>query len=176
MSRASDLSRFGLDEGEAAALGADGATRVRTFRMIVVLSQQLRTLMDQLLREEGLTTQQAALITIIDTIGRPSLSQAAAMFGTTHQNTKQIARALERKGLIRIVPDEHDGRVRRLLTTESSRAIWERRSGSDQQRVLEWFSVLGADDARTLFSLLLRLEVHIQAALAAGGRSGRRSC
>jgi DNA-binding MarR family transcriptional regulator len=128
--------------------------------------------MDQLLREDGVTTQQAALITIVDAIGSPSLSQAASVFGTTHQNTRQIATALERKGLLRIVADEHDRRVRRLVTTAKSREIWERRSNADQQRVLEWFSSLGEDEARTLFELLLRLETRVQAALLGDGRAG----
>jgi hypothetical protein len=34
----------GVDRPLLEALGADGATRIRTFRLIVVLSQQLRTL------------------------------------------------------------------------------------------------------------------------------------
>ena len=54
MSRPAITETFGLGEDEAAALGADGATRIRTFRLIVVLAQELRTLMDQLLRPDGL--------------------------------------------------------------------------------------------------------------------------
>jgi hypothetical protein len=37
--------------------------------------------MDQLLRADGLTTQQAALITVVDLLGTRSLSQAAAALG-----------------------------------------------------------------------------------------------
>jgi DNA-binding MarR family transcriptional regulator len=159
------MSTLGLSEHEAEALGPDDATRIRTFRLIVLLAQQLRTLMDQALRAEGLTTQQAALLTIVDAIGRPSLSEVAAAFGTTHQNAKQIAVALERKGLLRIVVDDEDRRVRRLVTTEKNRAVWLRRSATDQQRVLEWFSGLAEDEARTLFELLLRLEGGVQTAL-----------
>jgi protein-S-isoprenylcysteine O-methyltransferase Ste14 len=46
------------------------------------------------------TTQQAALITVVDAIGTPSLSQVASALSTTHQNAKQIAAALERKGFM----------------------------------------------------------------------------
>src|SRR5258708_7257847 len=80
------MSKRGLADEEAARLGSDGATRVRIFRLIVVLAQELRTLMDQRLRPDGLTTQQAALINVVEALGTPSLSQAAAALGTTHQN------------------------------------------------------------------------------------------
>ena len=96
---------LGLSDEDAARLGEDGAVRVRTFRLIVVVAQELRTLMDQLLRADGLTTQQAAIITVVDMFGTPSLSQAATALGTTHQNARQLADALERKGFLRISTD-----------------------------------------------------------------------
>jgi DNA-binding MarR family transcriptional regulator len=156
---------LGLDEAEAAHLGPDHATRIRTFRLIVLLAQELRTLMDQILRADGLTTQQAALITVVEAIGAPSLSQAATALGTTHQNAKQIATALERKGFLRIDPDETDRRVRRLVTTARSRSYWKRRSPADHERVLGWFADLSEREAETLFELLLRVERTTRAAL-----------
>ena len=76
--------------------------------------------MDQLLREDRLTTQQAALMTIVDALGQPSMKQAAAALGTTHQNIKQLASSLARKGFIRFLDDPTDARVRRLATTAKS--------------------------------------------------------
>jgi DNA-binding MarR family transcriptional regulator len=140
------------------ALGDDAATRIRTLRLILLLAQELGTLMDQQLREDGLTTQQAVLITIIDTLGEPSIKQAAAALGTTHQNIRQLAASLERKGFIRITPDDTDARVRRLATTPKSHSTWQRRSAADQQQVLEWFSELSRQSCRS---------AHISARLAA---------
>ena len=171
MSSTPGFNTLGLDEDEAALLGSDAATRIRTFRLIVLLAQELRTLMDQLLRADGLTTQQAALITVVEAIGAPSLSQAAAALGTTHQNAKQIATALERKGFLRIDPDEGDRRVRRLVTTAKSRSYWKRRSPSDYEHVLEWFAGLSEREAETLLELLLRVERTARGALDAEGRS-----
>lgn len=152
---------LGLPRDEADALGEDSAVRVRTFRLIVVLAQRLRTLMDQRLRADGLTTQQAALTTIVDAIGEPTLSQAAAALGTTHQNARQLATALQRKGMLVIEPDPTDGRVKRLRTTMDSREYWQQRSTDDQRYVLEWFAGLSAPEARTLFELLLRLHERV---------------
>jgi DNA-binding MarR family transcriptional regulator len=155
-------SGLGLSEDEAAQLGADGAIRIRSFRLIVLLAQELRTLMDQRLRPDGLTTQQAALISVVEAIGTPSLAQAAAAFGTSHQNLKQIADALGRKGFLRITRDKNDARIRRLSTTPKSRRHWQQRSLADQQAVLEWFATLSPRDAQTLFRLLLRLEHNVR--------------
>ena len=165
MSSGYDALRVNHDE--AALLGEDGATRIATFRLIVLVAQQLRTLMDQLLREDGLTTQQAALTSVVDALGAPSLSETAHALGTTHQNAKQIAAALERKGFLRIAADKRDARVRRLRTTAKSRRHWNRRSPDDQQQVLDWFEDLNADEAKTLFELLLRVERRARLALHA---------
>ena len=160
------LETLGLKDDEAGALGADGATRVRTFRLLILLGQELRTLMDQRLRPDGLTTQQAALITIVDLLDDPSISLAASAMGTTHQNVKQLATALERKGFLRIAADRTDGRVKRLRTTARSRRYWEGRSSSDQAHVLEWFAGLSESEAATLFGLLRKLEDGVREALA----------
>lgn len=154
---------MGLGPAEAAALGADAAVRIRTFRLIIVLAQQLRTLMDQRLRADGLTTQQAALITVVDALGEePKLSEVAAGLGSTHQNAKQLAAALQRKGFVEFVPDPADRRVRRVRTTERSRAYWAQRTPEDQRYVLEWFAGLSAEDARTLFALLERVQHQVR--------------
>ena len=154
---------MGLGEAEVAALGEGDATRVRTFRLILVVAQTMRTMMDDLLRADRLTTQQAALISVAEALSGPSLSRAAAALGTTRQNVKQVARALERKGFLRVVPDEDDARVRRLVVTERSREHWRGRSGEDQRTVAGWFSALSDDEAETLFELLSRLDAGVRA-------------
>jgi DNA-binding MarR family transcriptional regulator len=153
---------MGLTAAEAAGLGEDAATRIRTFRLIIVLAQELRGRMDELLREDDLTTQQAALLTVIDAFGEPSIGQAAGALGTTHQNVRQLANALERKGFVRIAADPADRRIRRLATTPHSDATWQRRSHADQHRVLEWFGMLTAGEAHDLFRLLLKAQASVR--------------
>jgi len=153
---------MGLTAADAAGLGEDAATRIRTFRLIIVLAQELRIRMDQLLREDDLTTQQAALLTVIDALNEPSIGQAAEALGTTHQNLRQLADALERKGFVRIAADPADRRIRRLATTPQSDATWQRRSHADQRRVLEWFGKLTAVEAQDLFQLLLKTQASIR--------------
>jgi DNA-binding MarR family transcriptional regulator len=166
MSSQPHRNSLGLSDEDAARLGEDGAVRVRTFRLIVIVAQELRTLMDQLLRADGLTTQQAAMITVVDLLGAPSLSQAATALGTTHQNARQLADALERKGFLHISTDGADARVRRLSTTAKSESYWRHRSAADQQQVLDWFGDLTPAEATTLFELLAKLERRARAALS----------
>jgi DNA-binding MarR family transcriptional regulator len=159
---------MGLTAADAAGLGEDAATRIRTFRLIIVLAQELRTRMDHLLREDGLTTQQAALLTVIDALSEPSIGQAAEAVGTTHQNIRQLADALERKGFVRIGTDPADRRIRRLATTPHSDATWQRRSHADQREVLEWFGKLTAAEAQDLFRLLLKAQTSVRAVVTDG--------
>ena len=157
---------LGLPEEDAARLGEDGAVRVRTFRLIILVAQELRTLMDTLLRTAGGPPQQAAMITVVDLLGTPSLSQAATAFGTTHQNARQLADALERKGFLQISTDDADARVRRLSTTAKSTSYWRDRSAADQQQVLDWFGDLTPAEAQTLFELLAKVEHSARSALS----------
>lgn len=151
----SDVDRtLGLSADAERALGADAAVRLRTFRLLIVLANELRSLMDGWLAEDGLTTQQAALLTVIKALGSPSFSEAAASLATSHQNVKQIAAALERKGFVRIVPDEADGRVRRLTTTRKNDRFWASRNPDNHASVLELFADLSPAEAKELFRLL----------------------
>jgi DNA-binding MarR family transcriptional regulator len=152
---------MGLPPGEAERLGPDRATRVRTFRLVITLAQRMRTAMDQRLRPDGLTTQQAALISTVDALGTPSLSEVSRHLGTTHQNARQIADALERKGFVRITVDPGDARVRRLATTERNREYWQGRSAADQDHVVEWFDGLSPAEMKTLFALLHRINQNL---------------
>ena len=102
-----------LSDSEAATAGKT-ADAVRNFRLILFCGQRLRTLLDERLREAGLTTQQGVMLSIVRTSALPSLGEVAMAMATSHQNAKQIASVLERKGLLEIVPDKSDRRTRRL--------------------------------------------------------------
>jgi DNA-binding MarR family transcriptional regulator len=83
---------------------------VRAFRTVLALAQRLRYTMDERLRADGLTTQQAALLTVVTAAGQPSLAEAAAALGSTHQNVAQIVAALVRKEMLQVEPDPADRR------------------------------------------------------------------
>jgi len=115
---------------------------VRAFRLTLLLAQRLRSLMDDRLRPDGLTTQQAALLTAVIALDGPSQSQAAAALGTTHQNAAQLVASLERKGFLRVERDPGDARRKRLVATEANFRYWRERDAGDQAAVMRWFDAL----------------------------------
>lgn len=149
-----------LQATELEAAGS-AAGAVRCFRLISLTSQKLRTLFDQRLREEGLTTQQGVLLTIVRTSENATLSQIAEAMGTSHQNVKQVARALERKGFVRFAPHARDKRATCVLATEAGRKGWAHRDKADFAAVAEWFSVLSRAEQDAMAKMLTKLAKHL---------------
>ncbi|GII31852.1 MarR family winged helix-turn-helix transcriptional regulator [Planotetraspora mira] len=137
---------------------------VHAFRGVLALAQRLRYLMDDRLRGDGLTTQQAALLTVVDALGEPSLKEAAAVLGSTHQNVAQLVASLERKGMLQIATDPADRRRRRLVTTAANTEYWRERNIGDHAAVATWFSGLSSDELETLCGLLDRVLADVKQA------------
>jgi len=136
-------------------IGADSelAPSVRAFRTTLMLAQKLRYAMDERLRTDGLTTQQAALITVVTAMGKPSLAEAAAALGSTHQNVAQIVAALVRKELLLVEPDPADRRRKLLSATNNSAAYWRERDAGDYAAVADWFAGLTPAEVETFCEL-----------------------
>lgn len=141
---------------------------VRIFRLILLLAQQLRYLMDQRLAHDGLTTQQAMLLAALDLLGgAPRLGEAAAALAMSHQNVKQLAAVLERKAFLEILVDPDDQRARRLRATSKSRRYWRRRDAHDYQAIASSMAAMPAAELAELAELLTRLTLGVNAAYRA---------
>jgi DNA-binding MarR family transcriptional regulator len=147
---------FQLDADERLAAGA-AAEAVENFRLILFCSLRLRQMLDRRLRSAGLTSRQGLLLTIVRSNDRPTLGEVAAAMSTTHQNAKQIASSLARKGMIKIVSDPKDLRTRRLVATVTGRRGWQGRNAGDFDAIGSWFSALSRREQKILRSLLGRL-------------------
>jgi DNA-binding MarR family transcriptional regulator len=147
---------FELDADELLAAGA-AADAVGSFRLILFCSLRLRQSLDQRLRSSGLTSRQGLLLTIVRSKDSPTLGEAASAMSTTHQNVKQIASSLVRKGMIKIVPDRKDLRTRRLVATAAGRRGWHDRNADDFDAIGGWFSTLSRAEQKMLRTLLRRL-------------------
>lgn len=130
---------------------------VRAFRTTLALAQKLRYAMDQRLREDDLTTQQAALITVVKAAGTPSMAEAAAALGSTHQNVAQIVAVLVRKELLEVVADPADRRRKLLAATDSGAAYWRDRDEADFAAVADWFGELSTEEVETFCALADRV-------------------
>jgi DNA-binding MarR family transcriptional regulator len=88
---------------------------------VFVVAQHLDRLGDVVLAPLGLTTKQWLLLAVVQTgfAGRrPTLTEAAALYGSSRQNVKAIAAGLEGAGYLRIVRDPADRRALRLVVTD----------------------------------------------------------
>ncbi|HET6987787.1 MAG TPA: MarR family transcriptional regulator [Kribbella sp.] len=137
--------------------GSELAPSIRAFRTTLMLAQKLRYEMDERLRADGLTTQQAALITVVKAMGKPSLAEAAAALGSTHQNVAQIVAALQRKELLQVEPDPADRRRKLLSATNRSVEYWRKRDAGDFAAIADWFADLTPAELKTFCDLADRV-------------------
>ena len=153
MSIANSWLDLGLD-----ALPAERAQRVRLFRLLLVSAAQLRTALDRELAPTGITSQQGTLLQLVEAQAKPpTISDVARALDMTHQNLKQIALALQRKGFLEIVVDPLDRRARRLQLTPHHHRFWKHRNPSDFAAVESWTAGLSDDEIESAVNLLLKL-------------------
>lgn len=93
---------------------------------LFMVSNQLQTLLDREFEPQGMTAKQWFLSVIIGGAfdEPPTLGEAAAAMGSTHQNVKQVALKLKEKGYLEIANDAADGRAVRLRLTQKSEEFW----------------------------------------------------
>lgn len=122
--------------------------RAELFGTVFVLVQNLSRRVDVALRPLGLTSRQWLLLAVLrrNFPGRsPSLTEAAAAYGSSRQNVKRIAEQLARRGYLELVADPADRRPTRLRLTERG-ALLDPGEPGRVEFLLE--SMAGLDDAQ----------------------------
>ncbi len=128
-------------------------------RAVIVLASQLRARIDRQLAGDGLTSQQAAVMSIVRAVGRPSFREVSHTLGTSPQNVRQLVDVLVRKRFARVVSDPSDRRVKRLVATAKNERYWSARDDSDHAELLTLLDDLDTLEVeRTVESLLRVLE------------------
>jgi DNA-binding MarR family transcriptional regulator len=141
--------------------------REELFGRVFVLFQQLTRRVDEVLAPLGLTSRQWLLLVVL-VRGfpgvAPTLSEAAAVFGTSRQNVKQIAGQLAARGYLTLDADPADARATRLVLTDRVAEFDEPSALAEQQAVLdELFACFSADEIATLEALVRRWVEHLGA-------------
>lgn len=132
---------------------------VVSFRILLIVAQQLRYLFDRRLEQDGLTTAQAMVLSVIEACEEPpSYSTISQITATSHQNVAKIVENLERKGFVVVTVDGHDRRMKRVTVTDSSRQYWAMRDRSDFEAVRTMFGSLGDEDLALLRGQLETLQ------------------
>lgn len=98
------------------------------FGATMLVANKLNTLMDREMSQFDMTTKQWFLVAIIENLfdNPPTINEVAKAMGYSHQNIKQIALNLEKKGFLVMEKDKKDGRATRLKLTEKNYLFWEK--------------------------------------------------
>ena len=77
------------------------------FNRIFCLGNRMQYVVDTKLQDDGLTAKQFLMIAAIDKLfaAPPSLGEVADVLNTSHQNARQLANQLCKKGFMKIVKD-----------------------------------------------------------------------
>lgn len=95
------------------------------FTKIFLLSLKMENIGNKTLKKDQLTIKQFLLIASIEFFEYPpSIKEVSNMVSTSHQNVKEIADRLEKRGFIKLVRDEKDKRILRLKTTDKNAQYW----------------------------------------------------
>jgi len=82
----------------------------------------------------------------------------ADALSTTHQNVKQIASSMERRGFMVLERDEKNKRIIRLKVTERCHALFKKREENDVKAMLSLFENLTDDELKALFNAIAKME------------------
>jgi DNA-binding MarR family transcriptional regulator len=110
------------------------------FTKIFLLSLRLENIGNKTLKKDQLSIKQFLLIAAIESFDEPpSIKEVANMVSTSHQNVKEIADRLEKRGFIKIERDEKDKRILRLKTTEKNTRYWASRLEEHEDVIFAMF-------------------------------------
>jgi len=130
-----------------------------SFGYLFLLSRRFEYVTDQVLKRDGLTTKQL-LVLIVVTKGfdkLPSVSEVANVLSTSHQNVKQIAKQLEKRGFIKLVRDEEDRRKWLLTVTKQSQEYWDSKTEEHSAAMLSLFHALTPREVEHFYRLIRKL-------------------
>ena len=90
------------------------------FGSVLVIANRMDTLLERKLKEFEVTSKQWLLTAVLaNSFDKPpTIKEVAREMGSSHQNVKQVALKLERKGLLIFEKDKKDARVTRLQLTD----------------------------------------------------------
>jgi len=132
------------------------------FGMLLSVSNRLQTVGDLTLQD--LTIKQWFVIKCIKRFypEKPTLSQTALLVGSSRQNVKQIVIKLEEKGFIRILQDEKDRRILRLVLNDEKNEYWESIKNEQELYLKEFFKTISIEEKEKTHELLLKLDKNLR--------------
>jgi DNA-binding MarR family transcriptional regulator len=135
---------------------------IESFALLFLLSHRFEYVADSELRRDDLTTKQfLALVAIEKAYDHPpSIKEVADVLSTTHQNVKQIAVQLQKKGFVTIEKDAQDKRKLILQVTHKNREYWDSAAQRHEQIISALFGCLNDGEIGQFHELVSKLIVN----------------
>lgn len=137
--------------------------KVDMFAYFFLITQRMQYVTDQVFQRDGLTTKQWLVSLAIEQGFEypPSLSEVADMLSSSHQNIRQIANKLEKKGFLEYSKDPEDRRVLRLRLTYKSKEYFESKSDEHLGYVLDIFNGFSDEKIADFHDHIMNLYKHL---------------
>jgi DNA-binding MarR family transcriptional regulator len=128
--------------------------------MVFLVEQRWRYVIEKELEPDGITTKQWLMLIVIASGFKhpPSIQEVADAMSTTHQNVKQIAASMERRGFMALERDAENKRIIRLKVTEKCHELFRMREENDAKAMLSLFENLTNDEVKALFNIIAKME------------------
>ncbi|MCL2818313.1 MAG: MarR family winged helix-turn-helix transcriptional regulator [Actinomycetia bacterium] len=133
------------------------------FGSIFVLSNKLQALGDKV--SDYMSIKQWLLIAAITKSGKESvsMSEAAALTGTSYQNVKKLAVILQEQGFLKMQRDPSDARVVSISLTSQCREYFSRREGIERDFLQSLFEGIDEKTVAQLYEGIRSLNENVLA-------------
>jgi DNA-binding MarR family transcriptional regulator len=128
--------------------------------MVFMVEQRWRYFIDKDLEPDNITMKQWLMLIVIAAGFKspPSIQEVAEAMSTTHQNVKQVAASMERRGFMTLERDPGNKRIIRLKITERCKELFQRRNAEDEKTIASMFDNLTDEEMKALFSIIAKME------------------
>ena len=128
--------------------------------MVFMVEQRWRYFIDKEMEPDNITMKQWLMLIVIASAFKspPSIQEVADAMSTTHQNVKQIAASLERRGFMTLERDPDNRRIIRLKVTDRCFALFQKRNEQDTKTVAGMFENLTDEEMKALFNIIAKME------------------
>lgn len=132
------------------------------FASIFTLANRVQKLGDKL--EDYMTIKQWMLIAVISKSENQALtvSEAAEIIGSSHQNIKKMAVILEKQGFLTLTKHPQDRRAVVLSITDYCRAYFAERGAMEEAFLSDLFQGIDEESMTGLFRGILQLQTNIE--------------
>jgi DNA-binding MarR family transcriptional regulator len=128
--------------------------------MVFIIEQRWSYIIEKELEPDGITAKQWLMLVVIGAGFKtpPSIQEVADAMSTSHQNVKQVAAGLERRGFMTLERDEKNKRIIRLKVTDKGYELFKKREENDIKAIYSLFENLGDDEMQALFNIMAKMD------------------